>query len=231
MGLFISGCLSAAFLIRDFSNKPQKINYLLLPAAAFEKLTCILFYGVFLFFIAYTVIFYATDFFALKMANSTIAGLMTSNSRDALQWRQQFGITQPLNPASMVNVFSPGAGSFIFSPGDNIELFTAFFPLQSAFILGSIYFRKNSLFKTIVALLGCFLLFFIINGKILMPLFPRSSQIFGTFTVLRTFDGDGTERIYSLPSWIGQTAGFLVTYLITPVLWLATYYRLKENEI
>ena len=33
-GLFIAGCLSANFLFQDFSAKPRKFNYLLLPASA-----------------------------------------------------------------------------------------------------------------------------------------------------------------------------------------------------
>ena len=37
------------------------------------------------------------------------------------------------------------ADLFIFYPGDNIDLFTAYFPMQSAFILGAVYFNKNSL--------------------------------------------------------------------------------------
>src|SRR4051812_7535440 len=59
-GLFISGCLSSAFLFRDLNNKAKKITYQLLPAATLEKLLCVLFYGVLLFFIGYTLVFYVT---------------------------------------------------------------------------------------------------------------------------------------------------------------------------
>ncbi|HWB28306.1 MAG TPA: hypothetical protein VG738_22695 [Chitinophagaceae bacterium] len=231
VGLFASGCLSAAFLFRDFSNKAKKITYQLLPAATLEKLVCVLFYGVLIFFVAYTFIFFVTDFFAVKMANSATSGLMNSNSLSAVEWRQRFGITTTLYPAKTVNIFSPGVDSFIFYPGDTAELFSAFFPIQSAFILGSVYFTKNSFFKTIVALLVMFMIFFIVMGKMFTPMFPASSQTFNSFTIVKTFNGAGDETIYSLPFWIGNIADFLVKFVITPVLWVATYYRLKENEI
>src|SRR5437868_14427434 len=53
-GLFIAGCLSASSILRDFATRPRKIHYQLLPAATLEKLFCVLFYGMLIFFIGYT---------------------------------------------------------------------------------------------------------------------------------------------------------------------------------
>jgi len=230
-GLFIAGCLSAAFLFNGLSARARKINYYMLPAATLEKLLCILFYGVLLFFVGYSILFYITDFFAVKMANSTISDMVNSKSLNAIQWRQQMGISNTFTPAKPVNVFSPATGDYIFYPGDTGEIFAAFFPIQSAFILGSVYFAKNSFFKTLVALLVMFMLFFIIEAKLMGPLFPRESETFNTFTIIRAYNTAGDAKIYSLPFWIGDTASFLLKFAITPVIWVAIYYRLKENEI
>lgn len=230
-GLFISGCLSAAFLFRDLSSRQKKISYYMIPAAALEKVLCALFYGVLLFFIGYSTIFYVTDFFAVKIANSAVADMMNSKSLNAMQWRQQFGINAGMAPARPVNVFAPSTGEFVFYPGDTPLLFGAFFPMQSAFILGSLYFAKNSLFKTIVVLLGLFMLFFIIEARVIMPMFPGQSETLNTFTIIRAFNTAGDAKTYALPFWIGEVAGFLVKFAITPVMWVAIYYRLKENEI
>jgi len=230
-GLFIAGCLSGSLLFRDFATKPRSIHYLLLPAATLEKLLCVLFYGVLVFFIGYTLIFYATDYFAIKLANSTNAELFMGRTAKAMEWKQRFGITDTMLKAKPVNVFAPSADLFIFYPGDNVDLFTAFFPVQSAFILGSVYFAKNSFFKTIVALLLIWLVFFIVEDKLLYPLLPSNSQISRIFTNCIVTDAGGNETYYSLPFWIGDTMTFLLRFGITPVMWIATYYRLKEKEI
>lgn len=229
-GLFVAGCLSAAFILNGLSAKAKRINYYMVPASAAEKLICVLFYGVLLFFLCYSVIFYITDVFAIKVANNTTRNMMNSKSLNAIQWRQQEGLYRFV-PARPVNVFNPALTDFIFYPGDTGEIFAAFFPIQSVFLLGSVYFTKNSFFKTTVALLAVFMLFVLVETKLLAPLFPRESDTFNAFSVIRTYDVAGNATVYSLPFWIGEIAGFFIKFAITPIIWLAIYFRLKENEI
>jgi hypothetical protein len=230
-GLFIAGCLSASFIFGDFVTRPRKIHYHLLPAATLEKLLCVLFYGVLIFFVGYTLIFYVTDYLAIKMANNANYGTMMAHTAKAIEWKQRFGITEPLSPATPINVFSRSADLFIFYPGDNIDLFTAFFPIQSAFILGSVYFNKNSFFKTLAVLLLIWLFFFVLEDKLLFPLLPRNSSTSNVFTASVITENTGNETYYTLPFWIGRLMTFLMRFGITPAIWLATYYRLKEKEI
>ncbi len=230
-GLFIAGCISASLLFRDFYARPRKINYFLLPAATLEKLLCALFYGVLIFFIAYTLIFYLTDIVAVKIANDNNSAMMASNTQRAAEWRQMYNITGPLDKIKTGNVFLPSADMFIFYPGDNIDFFTAFFPMQSAFILGAVYFNRNAFFKTIVVLLVIWMLFFIMEDKLFFSLLPPDGRTFRLFTAFSVSDASGNEQIYSLPYWIGNAATFFMRFGITPVLWIATYYRMKEKEI
>jgi len=230
-GLFIAGCLSASLAFRDFATKPKKINYLVLPAAIAEKLLCVLFYGVLIFFVAYTLIFYVTDYLALKVANNANAAMLAGHSEKAVEWKQRFGLTGDLRPSKLINVFSPAADTYIFYPGDNVDLFSAFFPIQSAFILGSAYFAKNNLFKTMVALLLLWLLFFVVEMKIFFPLLPENVSVSSVLTNATVIDNKGNETHYTLPFWIGSVATFLMRFGITPVLWIAIYYRMKEKEI
>jgi hypothetical protein len=230
-GLFIAGCLSASFILRDFTTRPRKIHYQLLPAATLEKLLCVLFYGVLIFFAVYTLIFYVTDYLAIKMANSANYEIMMGRTARAIEWRQRFGISEPLAPATLINVFSRSPDLFIFYPGDNIDLFAAFFPIQSAFILGSVYFNKNGFFKTLVVLLLIWLVFFVVEDKLLFPLMPRNASISNAFTAAVITDNTGSETYYTLPFWLGRLIMFLLRFGITPAIWLATYYRLKEKEI
>lgn len=230
-GLFVAGCLSASFLFNDFIAKPRKINFHLLPAAAIEKLLCALFYGVLVFFIAYTAIFYLTDTLAVNLSNNATGAMLRDHSEHAMHWKQQFGITNQWYNTKVVNVFNPSAEMFIFYPGDTMDIFTAYFPIQSAFILGAVYFKKNGFFKTIVALLLIFLVFFIIESKLLFPLLPDAVKTLRVGTIAELTDKNGNEKIYTLPFWIGSVMGFLLKFALTPALWAATYYRLKETEI
>jgi len=230
-GLFIAGCLSASFIFRDFTTRPRKIHYQLLPAATLEKLLGVLFYGVLIFFAAYTLIFYVTDYVAIKMANNANYELIIGRTARAIELKQRFGVTEPLSPSAPINVFSRSADLFIFYPGDNMDLFTAYFPMQSAFILGAVYFNKNSFFKTLVVLLLIWLLFFILEDKLLFGLLPENARQSHLFTVATVTDNTGSETYYSLPFWIGPVMTFMMRFGITPAIWLATYYRLKEKEI
>jgi len=59
------------------------------------------------------------------------------------------------------------------------------------------------------------------------------------FTVKPTASGDGvmiyndpaSDKLITLPEWIGDVLVFLLKYAFAPLFWLATYYRLKEKEI
>ncbi len=230
-GLFVAGCLSSSNLFSDFSTKPRKINFCLLPASALEKLLCALFYGVLVFFIIYTAIFYLTDAVAVNMSNNATGAWIRDNTEKGLQWRQQYGLTGKWYPTKVINLFSPSADMFIFYPGDNTDIFTVFFPVQSAFILGSVYFKKNGFFKTVVVLLVILLLFFVVELKVLMPMLPDTARTSRLGTLADITDKNGVEKIYSLPYWVGSVMDFLMKFALTPALWAATYYRLKETEI
>ncbi len=230
-GLFIAGFLSSSFLFADFSSKSKKINYHMLPAAALEKLLCALFYGVLIFFIVYTALFYIADIVAVHMSNNATGAMANDSSTKGLEWRRQYDIGGQWNPARVVNVFSPSADMFIFYPGDNADLFKTFFPMQSAFILGAVYFRKNSFFKTIIALLAVMLLFFILESKILFTMLPETVRGYRLGTLAIVADKNGDDKIYTLPYWVGSVMEFLLRFGLTPALWVATYYRLKETEL
>ncbi len=61
VGLFFVGCFYASTLFSDLNSKPEGINYLSVPASHLEKLCCAIFFGVLLFFVAFTLIFYLVD--------------------------------------------------------------------------------------------------------------------------------------------------------------------------
>jgi len=221
MGLFISGCLSGSLLFQDFSSRPRAQNFLSLPASAFEKLFCILFYGVFIFFLAYTAIFFLTDWVAIKVAGKVFSP----------EWQQFHGIAQPYFKFQVASPFSLNAERSIFYAGDNLDLLAAFFPIQSCFILGALYFSKNSIVKTIIILFALLFLFLTLEIRILLPSLPMGTVEAKTFSVYIIPDTDGNEQIVAHPAWIREAVAFATRFLIAPVIWVACYFRIKEKQI
>lgn len=219
-GLFISGILSASFLFQDFSGKARTINYLMIPASSLEKLFCLIFYGVILFFIGYNVVFYLTDFLSLKVAGAIYTP----------EWQRAHGFNNYYN-FKQANTFSLDPDMYVFYPGDNIDLYTAFFPIQSCFLLGAFYFKKSGLIKTVIVLLLVWLAFIVLESRILFSTMPPNSKVVNAFTAYIVPQPDGYDNIATLPEWIYRTVLFATRFAITPAIWLATYYRLKEKEL
>ena len=80
-------------------------------------------------------------------------------------------------------------------------------------------------------LLLIWLFLFVVEDKLLFPLLPRNASISNAFTAATITDNTGNETYYTLPFWLGRLITFLLRFGITPAIWLATYYRLKEKEI
>ncbi len=216
-GLYFVGCLYASSLFSELGNKAEGINYLTLPASHLEKLLCALFFGVFLFFIAYTLIFYIVDIPMVEIANrSKMEGHLLRLAGPG-----------NLNRLGVVNVFALNLGS---GPGIPVRLFLlGYFAIQSAFVLGSAWFTRYSFIKTIVAVL-VFLLIQMLLQRLLETSVPHGWFIGGWFS-WRQFLPDGGVHTVSLPLWIQDSLFYLMEYCLPFVFWMITYYRLKEKEV
>jgi|KBSMisStaDraftv2_1062788.scaffolds.fasta_scaffold00978_18 hypothetical protein len=221
MGLYVSGCLSASFLFQDFSSKARAFNFLSLPASALEKLCCILFYGVLIFFIVYTAIYFLTDWVAVKIAGNLYSP----------EWQQSHGITQPYFRFNVASPFSLNADRSIFYAGDNFDLLAAFFPIQACFVLGALYFSKNSIVKTVIILFLLLFLFLTLETRVLFPSMPWGTTSVKSFSAYIIPGADGNELIVAHPSWIRNVVIFAARFLIAPAIWLACYFRIKEKQI
>ncbi len=232
-GLFIVGCLYASMLFADLASKTRGLNYLLVPASQLEKLLCALFYGVIVFFVCYTALFYLVDFIAVKVSNTFAYS----------RWVEHHSAQDVFEGSKVYNVFvTPNRDAdelgFVF------YLLLFFFVLQAAFIYGSIFFAKFNFIKSIIALLVIGLFISFVIAKLIAPILPPGSYRHGitsyeVYTVKSTPSGDGVmiysdavnDKLVSIPEWIGDVLLFLLKYALAPLFWLAAYYRLKEKEI
>ncbi|RYY22567.1 MAG: hypothetical protein EOO04_15565 [Chitinophagaceae bacterium] len=221
-GLAVMGCFFGSMLFNEMSSGPKAMNYLSFPASHLEKLVCGLLYGVLFFFIAYTVIFYIVDFAMVSVGNSLTPepGILSE------------GLAQP---AKVINLFGaksdkPGI------EGSIPEVFRIFvliyLAIQSAYILGSVYFAKFSFIKTTIALACIALVFTLFVAKILYPMLPEGGD-YNSLTSLSVYTegSPGNAKLVALPEWIDDTLQFILKFAFAPIFWIVTYFRFKEKEV
>jgi hypothetical protein len=213
-GLFITGCLFASLLFNDLSDGPKAINYLLTPASALEKLLTAIVFGVILFFISYTIVYYAIDTVMVKLSNNAVTAWLEREHK------------APQPPGEVLNVFSP------MERGDDLfyYFFIIFFTVQSIFLLGSVYFVKYQYIKTLISGLVVFLFLVFFIHKVMGSFMPDGS-FFEPFTVYRAWNSSQGEVMIQLPEWLSSILLFLAKYTLVPCLWIVTYFRLKEKEV
>jgi hypothetical protein len=213
VGLFLTGCLFASMQFNDLGDGPKGISYLLLPASLLEKLLSALFFGVVLYFICYTAVFYVIDFIMVKLSNSYLATKFEQANMKGFQ------------PAEIANIF--------VSQDTPVNLFfyllIIYFTVQSIFLLGSVYFSKYSYIKTLIWGLIVFLVLVFWEHKIVESFMPHGS-FFEPFTVFRVRES-GKDLMIRLPEWLSSIIIFLLLYTVVPLLWVITYFRLKEKEV
>lgn len=208
--LFGAGTFYASQYFKDLGSRSKASNFLLVPASGLEKLLCAFFYVIVLFFIVFTAVFYLADIIMVSVANAAHPSYSTDRA------------------ATIVNVFTAkeldgdGKGNFYF--------FLIFFTVQSAFLLGSIYFEKYSFIKTAISVFIISLTLFFLIYFFSEELLPNGSYHKGFLTSYRIVQ-DGNDQLVQLPTWIGSGLKFLFMYAVMPLLWTATYFRLKEKQV
>jgi len=111
--------------------------------------------------------------------------------------------------AKLANIFIIDV--FEFNNGRIMNFFLFFISLQSLFLLGSVYFRKYNFIKTIISgfviwMIGMALAFLLHN--LVQPLDDASLDV---------------------PEWAAITI-ITVVYLVAPLIWMISYYRLKVKQ-
>ena len=219
VGLFVIGCLLAGTGFSQLGERQQGIGYLSIPASHLEKLLCVLFFSVFLFFIAFTLVFYIVDIPIVQAANKhSLTGSM-----------YQPGTTYPISYSPVYNICT-GFGAPIPEEKGHIFLIS-YFAIQSAYLLGSVYFTRSSFIKTTVAVLLFMLIFVAFITEGVEKRLPDGWRINDLFQWTNASTLIGHRQWVRLPLWIENLLWFLLQYCIPPLLWVVTYFRLREKEV
>ncbi len=230
IGISLAGCIFGSMLFAELGTKSKAQNYLSLPASHLEKLLCNLLFGVVLFFVCYTLVFYLIDIIMVRIA-------------DAIAYKHWLA-TRPYpqyESVKLANVFVMPDRPY-GAPNVFFYFLLAYFACQAAFILGSVYFPRYSFIKTVITLLVVGLFFTFLIMKLLHTILPYGDFHHGLtgyrIMEVRKLPNGGisystsmSDKIVSLPAWIEDWLLFLLKYAFAPIFWVVTYFRLKEKEI
>jgi hypothetical protein len=219
IGIYFVGCFYASTIFAELGNRSRAIQYLSIPASHLEKLLCGILFGVVFFFLAYTVVFYLVDIPMVSLANRVIA-------REHQHWP---GSYQPIGNIDVFKLWNAPWAPI----GDRKFhlLLLGYFILQSAFLLGSVYFARWNFIKTVVAILLFWVLFVIFMSKGIEDHIPNGWHSFDFFRWIDSTDNTVSYGMVTLPGSMEKILIFLMQFGLPPILWVITYFRLKEKEV
>jgi len=218
-GLYFVGCLYASTLFAGLGSKAEGIQILAVPASQLEKLLCAIFFGVILFYLMYTLVFYIVDIPMLQLANRIAAN----------EHRVWPGTAIPLPKMEVLNIRN---SEWAPVPDKEYHLFLAgYFAIQSAFLLGSVYFTRYSFIKTIVGILLFWLAFIVFAEKGVRAHLPDGWTVYNLMQWNNYRINEAQLHLVRLPSWVEGGVIILVQYSCPFVFWFIAYIRLKEKEV
>lgn len=204
--LNLSGILYAVRQYKSFSHTANGMHFFMIPTKQTEKLfTSILL----------TTVYYFIMTWLVYLLGSVLGGLISKfylgTSMD-IKWDVFTTVTHPYENGMLLtdtnNTFWQTLGKFII--------------LQSIFLLGSLYFKKNATLKTILSLIAIGIGFSIIELFIIQQTFGEQSTRLQSFSL-----SISSNMLDSSYGWIAQFLGIL----LIPYLWLISYFRLTEREV
>jgi hypothetical protein len=218
IGLYLVGCLFASMLFADLGTKKEALPWLSLPASHLEKLLCAILYGVVLFFIAYTLVFYIVDILMVQWSNTLLY-------RHPRNWP---GSNTPILPVAVYNIFTAD-GSPI--PEKENHLFSSlYFTIQALFLLGSVYFTRYSFIKTVIAVLIFVLAYTALEHGVIYPMLPKDWNNSFLSWSRPSYDAGPPGNEVRLPGNAELLLSRLGLFGMPLFFWFVTYIRLKEKE-
>ena len=205
MFLYVTGFIFAARMFKVFSYTPGGMHYLLIPATHVEKLvTAILLSTVY--------------YFIMILITYTIGSLLGTTLGNAI-----FNMNNPVsldffNMESISKVW----GNTVVKHNGLLDIFCTFALIQSIFLMGSVYFKKNVIGRTIMS----FIIISILLGIIEVIIFKLT---FGTFNLREQSFNLSISGDNLFPGF--EAATKYLKYLMIPFFWLVSYFRLTEKQV
>lgn len=208
MFIYIAGMVFAAKTFKIFSHTPGGMHYLLIPATHTEKLLTAIIISTFYYFAMFMITYMVGTFVGINASNFI------------------FGINYPI----VFDLFQPAERGMSLLPDirealNLLSLFTSFASIQAVFMLGSLYFKRNAVGKTLLVIIALWLSIVIIEFSFIRSILPNdmsSSMNSINFNLANV----NTEFIDTF-----KTFGTILSYLAIPFFWTVSYFRLTEKEV
>jgi hypothetical protein len=212
MFLIISGFIFAARQFKMFAYTPSGMHFLMIPATHFEKLTVSIILSTVYFFFAFIISYIVGTFLGTHLMNFIL-------DRNEVV---QFGLLNFTNSYdALPGIVKNYANDTIF------RTFGIFAIIQSIFLFGSVYFKRNAVGRTILSMILLSTLLIIIELIMLKTLYG-STSISNNNLVFMNMNFDLTESL------VVQTISKILeigTYLTVPFFWVVSYFRLTEKQV
>jgi len=206
--LYIMGFIFASKQFKSFAFTPGGMHYLLIPATHLEKLISAIFL---------TTIYYFT-MFTITYSIGNILGTTLFN----LVFTQSTPVVWDFLSATGSHSFG---NDINFSMGNSfLEMIINFLILQSVFMLGSIYFKHNAIGRTMLSIFAIYFVF----GMIELFLFK---VIFVDISVLRGMSSFNLMAGNSILQTNLMNGLKVFSYILIPLFWTVTYFRLTEKQV
>ena len=217
-GIAVVGCLYSSTIFAEFGSKARGIAWLGVPASTLEKLLCGWFFSAVVVFVGFTLVYYVVDVPLVKIGN----GLIVKQHR-------MYPGGFPIGQNGVWNVLKG-------LPNEEVDnryhvFLLLYVTLQGLFALGSVYFERYAFIKTMVAFMVFLLAFMVLEKQIMAVIPPRGWVRFPPFQDWVTNSDSLRVREVRVSTWITGPLMLLVLLGIPPVIWVITYFRIKEKEV
>ncbi len=200
--LYISGLIFAARTFKIFGYTPGGMHFLLIPATHLEKLVSGIILNTFYYF----------GMILITYIIGTVFGTVAGNIFFETSHPIQFALFQ----------FEPGiniaghAGASLFSN------FITFALIQSVFMVGSLYFKRNAAGQTFLAISVFFIILVIIELLLIKTTFG-TYHLNGQMVNLSITGDDFFFRAKLLSR--------IIKFSLIPFFWIVAYFRLIEKQV
>ena len=206
--LFLSGIYYSVLLNKEISKSVSGMHYLLIPATHAEKLTATILLNT-IFHFGMTLLAYSIGNLLITLIYHVILKLDIPVNWDLFQVTKQYEINGFIQ-VSVQNVFWSVLGIFAF--------------IQSVFTLGSLYFKGNTVIKTIFTIF-CFTGIIMLVQIVLLKTLWDVKYLKNAILPMLVMINDST-----IPTLI-QKSIVWGSFIILPFMWLVSYFRLSEKQI
>lgn len=207
--VFIAGIIYASRFFREIHSPGNGTAYFMIPATQLEKITVSIVLTSFYYFVmvllTYSIGNLLGTFINNMLASINFNFLFYNPSHSPLQW----DLFETVMVANNAHPISQSLFGFFYA-----LLFS-----QSIFLLGSIYFKNNQVFKTFLTLI-------IIVFSLTILLYLETKLIIGDIFII-----DGSQRVYGVDFNLHRIIFEVFYYLLPPFLWVVSYFRLTEKQV